>query len=104
MKEIDELNLTENDFKMITDGLDCLPSREMPGEILFSLMSMSMLKDDPESRDKFKREQIAEERKKASAKALQLEEIRILQGKLFQLQRYLRMNGLLKQAHETLGS
>lgn len=104
MQVLEELQLTETDFKLLTDGLDALPNVGMPGEILSTLFEGILTKDDPEMRSKVMSERKKDDKMKAAAKALQLEEIRILQGKLFQLQRYLRMNGLLKQAHETLGN
>jgi hypothetical protein len=104
MQVLEELQLTESDFKLLTDGLDALPNAGAGGEILSTLLEGMLTKDDPEIRAKVMSERKKDEKSKAAAKALQLEEIRILQGKLFQLQRYLRMNGLLKQAHETLGN
>lgn len=42
-------------------------------------------------------------RKREHERQLLTEDIRILQGKILQLQRNLRMNGLLKAANEELG-
>lgn len=97
MKELEQLNLTESDFKMITDGLECLPSKDMPGEILFGLLEAAMSKDDPAAREKLKQDRSSGAKEKERAKQLLIEDVRILQGKLLTLQRFLRMNGLLKQ-------
>lgn len=104
MQVLEDLQLTESDFKLLTDGLDALPNANAPGELLSTLFEGMLTKDDPDARAKVMAERKKDEKAKAAAKAMQIEDIRILQGKLFQLQRYLRMNGLLKQAHETLGN
>ena len=102
MKELENLELTDKDFKLLVEGLDALPSKDLGGEIMFALLGSMALKDDPEGKDKFKREMLSDRASKEREKALLIEEIRILQGKLLQLQRYLRMNNLLKQANDLL--
>lgn len=102
MKELEQLQLTESDFKLLTDGLDALPNSGMAGEIMGTLLESMMTKDDPEMRAEMMARKKQEERVKAAERSAKIEEIRILQGKLFQLQRYLRMNGLLKEANDIL--
>jgi hypothetical protein len=102
MKELELLNLSEQDFKLITDGLDALPQRDMAGDMMFGLLEAALTKDDPTARDKFKEDRIKDKANKERQKALMIEDIKILQGKLLMFQRYLRMNGLLKEANDIL--
>lgn len=98
MNEIQNLNLSESDFKMINDGLESLPSRDLAGDVMMSILGAAFLKDDPAEKQKFLDERKSEEAKKKREKELLIEEVRILQGKMLMLQRFLRMNGLLDDA------
>lgn len=102
MKELENLNLTENDFKLITDGLEALPNANMGGELMVGLLGAMLGKDDPEAKAKFDAERKAERVKADRAKQLLIEDIRILQGKILSLQRLMRMSGLLKDASDII--
>lgn len=98
--ELQKLNLNEQDFKMIIDGLDALPNTDLAGELMVSLLSGMINKDDPEAQERDKRERANEREKKEIAKAQMREDIKILQGKLLMLKRYLIENNALEKAQE----
>lgn len=102
LKEIEQLNLTEADFKLLNEGLDCLPNKDMGGELMMALLTSMVAKDDPEMKSKIESDRKSENLKRERAKQMVIEEVRILQGKILLLQRHLRMNGLLKQANDLL--
>jgi uncharacterized protein (DUF1778 family) len=47
IQDLQNLSLTENDFKLLVDGLDELPNKGATGEIFSALLSNMVLKDDP---------------------------------------------------------
>jgi hypothetical protein len=102
MKELENLNLSENDFKLITDGLEALPSKNMAGEMMGDLLVGMLSKNDPQGQSEFELERKKMKARAEREKQLLVEEVRILQGKIFMLQRYMRMNGLLKEATEII--
>lgn len=95
------LNLTEKDFQLLIDGLDELPNKGFGGEVLSALFMSAVAKDD-ESREKLMNEQKKKDLVRQKEKDLLKEEIRILQGKLLMLKRYLQENNILQQAYDTL--
>lgn len=102
---IKDLNLTDDDFKMIIEGLDALPEKGAAGEILGDLM-IGMI-GDQSNPDRFK--QIKQEREKQTNKEkykknLMIEDIKILQGKLLMFKRWLIENDALRQTNEILTS
>lgn len=103
LEQIKLLNLTEEDFKLLVDGLDELPEKglagEMMGEIFMGIMSD---KGNPEAVEKMKSEREDRKRKAERAKEQMKEDVKILQGKLLMLKRYLQENKLLKDAYEVL--
>lgn len=100
--EIEKLNFSEADFKLLNEGLEFLPSKDLSGELMIGILSSIMAKDDPDAKAKMDYDRKQERIKSERAKALMIEEIRILQGKILMLQRFLRTNGLLKEAHSYL--
>lgn len=95
------LNLTDNDFKMLIDGLDALPQRGQIGELMVDLLASTMIKN-PESRIKIERELELKKKKQESAKEILIEDAKILQGKLLMLKRYLAENKMLAEVNEVL--
>lgn len=104
MENIKHLNLTEKDFTLIVKGLDALPDSGAAGEMMGDLMiSMLVKKDgDPKMVSDMERDREERKRKIKQERELMLEDIRILQGKLLMLKRYLIENNLLSQVTEIL--
>lgn len=102
MKELELLNLTEDDFKMLNDALECLPSKNMAGELMGELLISAFSKGDGENVEHIKAERDIRMKKAEKEKQLMVENIRILQGKVLMLQRHMRMNGLLKDANDII--
>lgn len=100
---LEELNLTERDFNILIDGLEHLPSKDAASDLMFDLLTMSLMKDDPAAKAQMKEEKAAQDKKKKVEKELLLEDIKILQGKLTLFKRYLQENNLLKEANKVLG-
>lgn len=96
MQNLKDLELTANDFKLLVDGLDALPYKGQSAEIMGDMMGAALIKDKVElerfmaARDK-KRMQADRERE------TKMEDIRILQGKLLMLKRYMESQDLLKE-------
>ena len=103
LEQIKLLNLTEDDFKLLVDGLDALPQKGLAGEMMGDLL-LGMISDNksPEAVEKMKSEREARKRKEEKAKEKQGDDIKILQGKLLMLKRYLQENKLLAEAYEVL--
>ena len=95
MKDLKDLNLTSDDFKLLADGLDVLPERGVVGEFVGDLLFSSITKDDKELKAKFEEEREHRREKQRMEKERMQENIRILQGKLFMFKRYMQENGLL---------
>jgi hypothetical protein len=101
MQELKHLNLTEKDFELLVEALEFLPEKGMTGELVGDLMIGMMAKD---SKDQHR---LLEERRRQSAKknegkkALR-EDVKILQGKLLMLKRFLVQEGALKEAYEAI--
>jgi hypothetical protein len=100
--DIKNLELTENDFKMLVEGLDALPERGMAGEMMGMLLEGMIGDKNPEAMEKYKRTQEAKKREAERAKEVLKDDIRILQGKLLMFKRYLIEIDGLKQVSEIL--
>jgi hypothetical protein len=96
------LNLTERDFELIIDGLDELPNRNAIGEMMGDLLLGVVSKDDPEANAKIKLDREERIRKNKKEKELMKEDIKILQGKLLMLKRYLIEQDAFNQANEII--
>lgn len=103
LEQIKLLNLTENDFKLLVDGLDVLPEKGMAGELMGDLfMGIMTDKKDSEAIEKIKLDRENKRRIAEKAKESLKDDIKILQGKLLMLKRYLQENKLLKDTYEIL--
>lgn len=98
----DQLNLTEKDFDLIIDGLDFLPERGSTGDILGEMLTAMILKGDNEGKEKMLRERERKQREKNEGQRILREDIKILQGKLLLLKRYLMQEGALKGAEDII--
>lgn len=103
IEQIKMLNLTEDDFKLLIDGLDALPEKGVAGEMVGELF-MSILEDktNAEGMAKLKAEREKRRIDAESKKQQMKEDVKILQGKLLMLKRYLQENNALAQAYEVL--
>lgn len=100
--DIRNLELTENDFRLLIDGLDTLPEKGMAGEMIGMLFEGLLTDKNPEAVAKLKAEREDKKRFEENAKQALREEIKILQGKLLMFKRYLIEIDALKQVNELL--
>lgn len=104
MNTLQSLNLNENDFKLIIDGLDCLPEKGFAGEMMGDLLMGMIAKDDPLAQEKMKQEREKSRRDREMKKAAIVDDIKILQGKLLMLKRYLMEQGALNETTNILNN
>lgn len=100
--DIKNLELTENDFKLLIDGLDTLPERGAAGEIMGIMFEGILGEKGPEAKEKAKRERDMRRRDEDVKKDALKEDIRILQGKLLMFKRYLIQMDALKQVNDMI--
>jgi hypothetical protein len=100
--DIKNLELTENDFKMLVDGLDALPERGMAADIMGSLLEGMLGEKNPEAIAKMKREREDKKRMEDQKKDALKEDVKILQGKLLMFKRWLIENNALTQVNEMI--
>ena len=101
-EQIKLLNLTDEDFKLMVDGLDALPERGAAGEMMGELLIGMLSKGDEEKERQMKLERDDRRRKAEKDKESIRENVKILQGKLLILKRYLQENNALAQTYEVL--
>lgn len=101
--DVKNLELTEQDFKLLIDALDVLPEKDAASDIMGHLLSGILKKEGAEMSD-FERKREQEMKKKQSEKEALKEEIRILQGKLLMFKRFLIQQDALKQVDDILNS
>lgn len=100
MNTIKDLQLTENDFKMLVDALENLPNKNMAGNMMGMLLEGII--PEGEKRDEAIRMRKEKELREEREADLLKENIRVLQGKLIQFKRYLIENRLLDEANQLL--
>jgi hypothetical protein len=95
---MENLELTDAEFKMLVDGLAMLPFKRNSGSSLYDmLINVIDLHETPE--EKRKREQAVKVQREKDAADLEtlIEDVRVLQGKLITYKRYMaEQNGLNK--------
>ena len=97
MKNLRDLNLTNEEFKLIIDGLDELPNRGAIGSMMGNLM-IDMIADKEQGNpmlNKMERDRDLRRRKEEQKKQELSDKIKILQGKLLQFKNFLANNNLL---------
>lgn len=99
---IQELQLTEQDFDLIIAGLNELPNKGFAGLMLGAMFKGIMTKDDPEAKAKYEIEQKAEQHRVECEKKALDEDISVLKGKLIMLKRFLVTNGALKTVDDII--
>lgn len=102
MQNLKDINLTENDFKLLVEGLEALPEKGVAGDIMGELLMSAFMKGDNETMNEMKSKREIERREKEQKKQLLTQEIRILQGKLLQMKRYMLAKGLITKVHEII--
>jgi chaperonin cofactor prefoldin len=100
MNSIQTINLTEKDFQLLVDGLEALPERGAAGELVGDLLFGMLDKDNPNSEGRSELKKHKEKLK--TERELLKDDVRVLQGKLIMLKRYLIENNLMQQATELL--
>ena len=104
MKTLEDIKLTEKDFELLVEGLEVLPNKDVAGEMMGELL-LSALKPDKKEGEGYSEFMVKREQEKLESKKkkeLLIEDVRILQGKLLQLKRFLHANNLLSKVHEIL--
>lgn len=96
MEQLKQLSLTENDFKLLIEGLDALPEKDAASLMMGDLLANILIKDDLK-KEEFERERMKKRVQAERNKDLMKDEVRILQGKLLLVKRYLIENNLLKE-------
>jgi len=99
MEQLKNLQLTEKDFQLLVDGLDALPEKGMAGSLFVDLLGASMMKDGEDKED-FMRKRKIDGEKKDREKAAMADDIKILQGKLLMMKRYMIENRLIKESND----
>ena len=98
MNSLKNVELTENDFKLIYDALEHLPAKNLGSDLMG--MMLGGLMPEGEAKLKYERE-IELKRQKEEQKRTQLiEEIRLLQAKLISLKRLMVENNLIKKVND----
>lgn len=101
MEQLKNLGLTNEDFKLIFDGLETLPNSGLAGSMFGDLLGMMLSKDaTEEEKAEAKRQREREHRRRDQERQRVIEDIRILQGKLLTMKRIMEVNGLLKQVDD----
>lgn len=104
MTDLKDLNLTEEDFKLIIDGLDALPRVSGDGELGMDLM-VTMFSGGNKVLEKKLEDELARRRAtQKREKQFLIENIRILQGKLLTLKRYMQENAALADVDKIINS
>lgn len=103
MTELQNIDLTDEDFALLMKGLDALPSANLAGELMIDMMkAMTTEAKDEEGRRKILEDRKRDRRKDELAKIELQESILILQAKLLLLKRYLRSQGAFKEANDII--
>lgn len=89
------------DFDLIVKGLEYLPEKDTAGAMISDLLAIAAL--SPDQRKRYEAETKGRKDKMAREKELLIEEVRMLQGKLITLKRYMEKNNFLKQLDELTG-
>lgn len=96
MEKLKDLEFTAADFEMLIEGLDAIPERGVVNDIMGDLISLSLSKQgDEEAKNQIEKAHEERAEKRRLEKEKSTESIRLLKGKLFMFERYLRSNGAL---------
>jgi hypothetical protein len=98
---IKDLDLTEEDFKMIIEGLESLPEKGIIQELTMDMLRATATKDQ-RMQDKIAAETRAKLNKRIRDMEAKKDDIDILKGKIVMLKRHLLEQGALRQANDVL--
>ncbi|HTF19344.1 MAG TPA: hypothetical protein VK658_14790 [Chryseolinea sp.] len=100
------INLSEADFKLIIDGLEALPEKGglTAADMLMGVMEIKPSDDADSVIAKLKREKQKQQEVKRAAVDKMREDVRVLQGKIILLKRYLAEQGTLNEVHNILNN
>lgn len=96
--DIKDITLTQDDFKLLDKALDFLPQKAFVSDLMSAMVAIvaSKTPDDAHKR-------LGDIRKKSNPDDDMLkDDIRILQGKLLLLKRYLMQQGAMQEAEDIL--
>lgn len=99
--QLKNLGLTDEDFQMLSDGLDALPEKGEAAALMMDVISMSMLKT-PEDRQAYVEKEKIKTRQRFKEKEAKMEGIRILQGKILSLKRLFCEQSILNEAQSII--
>ena len=92
--------LTEEDFQLILDGLDALPSKGAMGTLFSGFMDHLMEKNiSEEEKVERERSRLEQRKKEEIEKQEMIENIKILQGKLLTIKRELKQEAAVSGAN-----
>jgi len=100
IEELKNVNLTEKDFDLMVEALDYLPNAKIATDLIGMLITSVI--DDPEAKTKMQAEREQKRKKTEYEKKLLTEEVRLLQGKLIAVKRFMRENRLMKEVNDLL--
>jgi|GraSoiStandDraft_52_1057288.scaffolds.fasta_scaffold1336159_1 hypothetical protein len=103
MDTIEHLDLTDKDFDMLVEGLEALSKKDMASELVGDLMVGMFSRGDKSLEQRLAMEKKRQAAVKDAERRTLNEDIKILQGKLILLKRYLLQKGAMAQANEVLG-
>lgn len=101
---LQDIQLTEQDFDMLIEGLGVLPEKGSTGIMLAELVGGMIAGNDPRANAIVDQHLNKEKRGREEKKKQQAEEITLLKSKLILLKRYLVTNGALKTTNKILGN
>lgn len=99
---IKDLNFSDEDIKLLLDGLEALPSRHVAGDMMLAMLDGMIEGNSPEAKERRQKAmQDRENKQKAETERL-AEETIILRGKLLMFKRYLLQESALKQTNDII--
>lgn len=101
MTDLKDLNLSDEDFSLLIQGLDALPQKDQAGEMMSDLIGTVLF--DGKMKEEFERKRKQDLVKKQAAKDKLIEDTKILQGKLLMMKRFMQENNLMKDVNNILG-
>lgn len=101
---LQDIQLTEQDFNMLIDSLDQLPNKHKMSSFTADILGTMMFKPGSHEEQQFKKERERIDRQHKKEIDDMKEEIAILKSKMIMLKRYLITNGALKTTNKILGN
>lgn len=88
---LQDLGLSEEDFELLIQGLEHLPNKDLAGDLMTGILEgLFMDKNDPGAREKLIQKRELETRRAEALKNKMKEDIKVLQGKMILLKRFLQ--------------